>query len=114
MPTEDLRVELAKLVVSMGYIQRELEEAKTARKSQYEKMEEQSNTLTKLDSRMGEVEKSLKTQAPTIEEFITIKHKVQGAGTAGKWIWGSVGAVLSLIGLIVAAKSGLISLFMGK
>jgi len=87
MPNENLAVELAKLAVSLEYIQREMAEAKIARKDQYEKMEEQNLTLSKLDTRMGEVEKSLKTQAPTIEEFITIKQRVVGAGLFGRWTW---------------------------
>lgn len=97
MPTEDLRVELARLGVTLQFIQKELEEAKAARKVQYETAEKQSVTLNSLDTRMTEVEKSLKTQAPTIEEFITIKHKVQGAGLFGRWAWVALAAIVGFL-----------------
>ncbi|WP_244832408.1 hypothetical protein [Caballeronia sp. TF1N1] len=110
MPNEDLRVELATISVTLGFVQRELEEARLARKGQYEKMEEQGKTLNQLDTRLGEVEKSLKTQAPTIEEFITIKHKVQGAGLFGKWTWTVLAFV---IGLAFSFRTELVRIFFG-
>ena len=93
MPNESLEVQLAVLGERFAFIQRELEEAKTARKAQYEKMEEQSVSLANLDNRLKAVETSLTSQAPTIEEFITIKHKITGAGLAGHWTW-KIGAGL--------------------
>jgi hypothetical protein len=87
MPNDSIEVQLAVLVTQFGFIQKELEDAKAARKGQYEKMEEQSQMLTTMDGRMKVVEESLKQQAPTIEEFITIKHKVVGAGVFGRWTW---------------------------
>lgn len=82
-----LEVQLAVISTQMGFIQQELAEAKTARKGQYEKMEEQSLVLATVESRLKKVEESLAEQAPTIEEFIAIKHKVLGAGLAGRWLW---------------------------
>lgn len=87
MPNDSIEVQLAVLLTKMGFIQEELAEAKAARKGQYEKAEEQSQLLTSMDGRMKAVEDSLKQQAPTIEEFITIKHKVVGAGVFGRWTW---------------------------
>jgi hypothetical protein len=97
MSNEPLAIQLARVAVSMEYIQKELEDAKQARKGQYEKMEEQNVTLMKLDGRMSEVEKSLRTQAPTIEEFITIKQRVVGAGVAGRWSWAALTGVIALL-----------------
>lgn len=114
MGDENLAVQLARMEERLLYIAREQDEAKRSRKATYEKMEEQSQTLILMDGRMQKVEESLKTQAPTIEEFITIKHKVQGAGAAGKWIWGAAGSLLGMVGLIAAAKTGLITLLTGK
>lgn len=108
MANEDLRVELATISVTLSFVQRELEEARLARKGQYEKMEEQGRTLLQLDNRLGEVEKSLKTQAPTIEEFITIKHKVAGAGLFGKWTWI---ALSFIVGLMFSFRTELIRVF---
>lgn len=101
MPNDSIEVQLAVLVTQFGFIQKELEDAKTARKGQYEKMEEQSQMLTTMDGRMKAVESSLATQAPTIEEFITIKHKVVGAGIFGRWTWL---ALCGLVGLLFSFR----------
>jgi uncharacterized coiled-coil protein SlyX len=97
MPNESLEVQLAVLSERFAFIKQELEEAKTARKSQYEKMEEQSVMMVNMDNRMRAVEISLTSQAPTIEEFITIKHKITGAGLAGHWVWKIGGGVLIVL-----------------
>jgi hypothetical protein len=97
MPSESLDVKLAVLAAQFEFIKKELEEARLARKGQYEKMEEQGKTLTEMGSRLENVEKSLASQAPTIEEFITIKHKVVGAGLAGRWTWVALTAVVGLM-----------------
>jgi hypothetical protein len=96
MPNDSIEVQLAVLVTQFGFIQKELEDAKVARKGQYEKAEEQSQLLTSMDGRMKTVEESLRQQAPTIEEFITIKHKVVGAGIAGRWTWVILAALVGL------------------
>ena len=97
---EDEKVRLARLEERFNFIYNELMEAKTSRKNQYEKIEEMSSTVVQIDNRVQIVEGSLKQQAPTIEEFITIKHKVVGAGFAGKWVWvilsGVIGFLFSL------------------
>lgn len=43
------------------------------------------------------IKEQLASNAPTIQEFVTIKHKVQGAGALGKFIWASGGALLATI-----------------
>ncbi|AWY08127.1 hypothetical protein HOT48_gp112 [Klebsiella phage ZCKP1] len=45
-----------------------------------------------LSTRLKRVEESITKSEPTIEEFITIKHKVAGAGIFGKWAWAVAGA----------------------
>ena len=42
-------------------------------------------SLQKMEGRLKNVEDSFAKSEPTIEEFITIKHKVAGAGVFGKW-----------------------------
>lgn len=96
-PDKSLEVQLAVLAEQYNHIKQELKEAKEARKLQYETAEKQSNTLTQMDIRMKAVEDSLKQQAPTIEEFITIKHKVVGAGMAGRWAWVVLCALVGLL-----------------
>ncbi|WWC82040.1 phage tail length tape-measure protein T [Burkholderia phage vB_BpP_HN05] len=94
---EDEKVRLARLEERFNFIATELSEAKASRKIQYEKLEEMSQTVTQMDNRVQVVEGSLKQQAPTIEEFITIKHKVVGAGLAGKWTWAILGGIISFL-----------------
>lgn len=109
--TPSIEVQLAILVTEMGHIKGELVDAKSARHDQWQKMQEQSSTLSKMDNRLESVEESLAKSAPTIEEFITIKHKVVGAGAIGKWIWVAATAILTMIATLAAAKTGLLSLF---
>jgi hypothetical protein len=87
MSNDTIAIQLAVLAEQMRYIRQEMDDAKTARKGQYEKAEEHSRILIQMDGRMQKVEESLQQQAPTIEEFITIKHKVVGAGLFGRWTW---------------------------
>lgn len=53
-----------------------------------------------MTARLKNVEDSLAKNEPTIEEFITIKHKVVGAGMFGKWVWFGLGAVITMIAAI--------------
>lgn len=49
-------------------------------------------SINDIGNRLKNVEDSLAKNEPTIEEFITIKHKVVGAGIFGKWVWAGAGA----------------------
>jgi len=79
-----------------------------------EKMEESigklQNSILESDSRLKRVEESITKSEPTIEEFITIKHKVVGAGVFGKWVWLGAGAI---IGVIAAARREIFAWFAG-
>lgn len=65
-------------------------------------------SMQKLESRLKSVEDSLAKSEPTIEEFITIKHKVVGAGIFGKWVWAGAGAI---IGILAAARREIFAWF---
>lgn len=67
-------------------------------------------SMQKLESRLKSVEDSLAKSEPTIEEFITIKHKVVGAGIFGKWVWAGAGAI---IGVMAAARREIFAWFAG-
>lgn len=67
-------------------------------------------SITIMDNRLKNVEESLAKNEPTIEEFITIKHKVVGAGLFGKWVWLGAGAI---IGLLAAARREIFAWFAG-
>ncbi|AVO23164.1 hypothetical protein RIVERRIDER_83 [Xanthomonas phage RiverRider] len=52
-----------------------------------QQLKAQNEQLIAMSQRMQNVETSLTTQKPVIDDFITIKHKVVGAGQFGKWVW---------------------------
>lgn len=66
------------------------------------------DSIQKMDVRLKSVEDSLAKSEPTIEEFITIKHKVVGAGILGKWVWAGAGAI---IGILAAARREIFAWF---
>lgn len=68
---------------------RNIFENQTREAREREKMEE---SMGDLSIRLKRVEESITKSEPTIEEFITIKHKVAGAGIFGKWVWAGAGA----------------------
>lgn len=94
---ENIEAQLARMDERMKMIVASLEQDRSSRKEQYENAEQTRLTLQDISSRLGAVEKGLADNAPTIEEFITIKHKVAGAGVAGRWAWVAVAAVISVL-----------------
>lgn len=66
------------------------------------------DSVRQMEGRLKSVEDSLAKSEPTIEEFITIKHKVVGAGIFGKWIWAGAGAI---IGILAAARREIFAWF---
>lgn len=103
--SESVEVKLARVDERMITVLAELLEAKNGRKSQYDAIEALRLAFEGLANRVGNVEDKFATAQPTIEEFITIKHKVQGAGALGKWLW-LVGGVL--LGAIAGSRAAII------
>lgn len=62
-----------------------------------ERMTEYATGQQTMNQKMTMIEAQLASNQPTIQEFVTIKHKVQGAGAAGKWIWAAAAAALTFI-----------------
>ena len=110
MENESDSVTLARLEERL----RTIFENQTRESREREKMEESikklSESMGDLSTRLKRVEESITKSEPTIEEFITIKHKVVGAGTFGKWVWAAAGAILSLL---VAARKEILAWFAG-
>ena len=75
-----------------------------------ETLSELKDSINNMDNRLKNVENSLAKSEPTIEEFITIKHKVAGAGIFGKWVWAGAGAI---IGVLAAARREIFAWFAG-
>lgn len=93
---------------------RNIFENQTRESREREKMEESikklSESMGDLSIRLKRVEESITKSEPTIEEFITIKHKVAGAGIFGKWVWAGAGAI---IGVLAAARREIFAWFAG-
>ena len=89
-------------------------ENQTRDRQDCEKLEETlvelRDSINDIDNRLKNVEDSLAKNEPTIEEFITIKHKVVGAGIFGKWVWAGAGAI---IGVLAAARREIFAWFAG-
>lgn len=81
-----------------------------AREKMEESIEGLKESIKDFDTRLQRVEDSLAKSEPTIEEFITIKHKVVGAGIFGKWVWAGAGAI---IGILAAARREIFTWFAG-
>lgn len=92
---ESLEVQFARMDEQMKMILSELREGKTDRKEQYERIEKIATVMNTINGRVENVENKLAGQAPTIEEFITIKHKVVGAGIMGKWLWAAGAGIIA-------------------
>lgn len=100
MSGESVEVRVARLEENLRFLVEEAREAKASRKSQYETNELVSRFMTNLSNDVQLVRDKLAGQTPTIEEFITIKHKVEGAGKAGTLFW-SIGS--ALLGALASA-----------
>ena len=60
-------------------------------------VKEISTSLAHVGHRVESVEHSLAKASPTIDEFIIIKHKIQGAGILGKWLWVALGFLVGTV-----------------
>ena len=97
MALEAPEVKIARVEERLAVVLQELGQARDGRKQQYEMIERINNMLIQLESRVAGVEQSLASNAPTIQEFVDIKMKVQGAGIAGKWIWAIVASLVTFL-----------------
>lgn len=106
MSGEPNEVKIARMEERLNTVLVELQQARDGRKQQYDTLESIGRSLLLIDNRVQSVEKRLSEAGPTIDEFITIKHKVVGAGVLGKWIW-ALGA--SLITILYTSREAIIS-----
>lgn len=97
MSGESLDVKLARMDEQMKTVRESVDLARDSRKQQYEMIERINQVLIKMDGRLDGVEKSLAKATPTIDEFVNIKLKVQGAGMAGKAAWAVGVTIISVL-----------------
>lgn len=93
---DSVEVKVARMDEQLKAVREDMDLARESRKQQYEMIENVHRILIKVEHRMDGVEKTLAAATPTIDEFVNIKLKVQGAGMAGKAIWATVGAILTV------------------
>lgn len=108
---ESTEIQLARLDERMKMLLDRMEENHQADARMRTWMATTDNSLQAIISRVTNVEASLAKNAPTIEEFMTIKHKIIGAGMAGRWMWVTFG---TLLGLVISAREHIIKIFSGS
>lgn len=97
MTIEPLEVKLARFDEQLKAVRADMALAREARKQQYEMIERINNMLVKLEGRVAGVESSLALNAPTIQEVVDIKMKIQGAGIAGRWAWAIMASLATFL-----------------
>ena len=78
MGQESTEVQMARLEERLKVILERLDEARNDQQASQQNIGLITQTLQSISSRVENVESSLATAKPTIEEFITIKHRVVG------------------------------------
>ena len=99
--SDSMEVQVARIAEGMRIIVKDLDDAAISRNSQYKRVEEIALSVALMDARVKNMESTIASNAPTLAEFTAMKHKVQGAGVFGRWIWVAAGA---LIGLLINIK----------
>ena len=102
MGNESMEIQLARQEERMKTILLRMEEDRLEHRQSREQMGAINSTLIAIGNRVENVEASLAKATPTIDEFITIKHKVVGAGLMGKWAW-IIGA--GLLGFLFGVRN---------
>lgn len=98
---ESAEAQIARLDERVKTLLQLLEKKESTESAMQQWMGSVDQILSQMNHRMENVEKSLATSAPTINEFIVLKHKVLGAGVLGKAIW--VGGA-AIIGFLYGAR----------
>lgn len=96
MGNESLEAQLARIDERLRLVMVQNDKAEASRKEQYQFNERIERTVGDMSVKVTNVENKLATASPTIEEFITIKHKIVGAGKLGKYLWLAGGALITL------------------
>jgi len=105
-----MEVQLARMDERMQTMVEEMRLSRESRTKLHTSIDQMNVSVSKLDGRVAGVEASLASAQPTIQEFITIKHKVVGAGALGKWLWIAGGA---LLGAVAVSREHIINFLKG-
>lgn len=74
-------------------------------KSQSELSFQTGQQLFQFNAKLEVMDTRLSAASPTIDEFMRLRQRIQGAGILGKWLWISVGAV---IGILASARQAIL------
>lgn len=94
---ESAEIQMARLQEQLKSVIATLAEDREDRKERDKQLTQIAVSISNLDRRLEAVEHQMAAASPTIQEFITIKHKVVGAGIFGKWAWALGGATIAVI-----------------
>lgn len=108
MSDESTSVLLARLEERLETLFKNQEKEERSKEKLEQTLSGLKDSVQQMEGRLKSVEDSLAKSEPTIEEFITIKHKVVGAGIFGKWVWAGAGAI---IGILAAARREIFAWF---
>lgn len=107
-PTE---IQLARLDERMRMILDRMDENHESNVVNRAWMAQVDRSLHDIGSRVTNVENTVSRNAPSLDELVAIKHKVMGAGVAGKWLWIALGATLSMI---ISSREHFLRFFSGQ
>jgi len=94
---ESPEVQIARLDERLNVLIDWLESDQQNKKDLHRWMGSVDISMERMSARLENVERSLASTAPTINEFVTLKNKVIGAGALGKWVWAGAAALLTWI-----------------
>lgn len=106
--SEPIEVQLARMDERMKSILQAQQANSEAQAAQFRQLHALDNTMHSLKERVSDMEESIANAGPALAEYTMIKHKVIGAGLAGKWIWVAASFVL---GAIASSKGAILSWF---
>lgn len=92
---------VALILTRFDEINRQLAEGSDGRRRTYEKVEAVARELLLLTTKVENLEHTVSSMSPTVQEFVTMKQQAQGAGKLGAFLW-SAGRIL-LAGAAAAA-----------
>ena len=87
--------DLGRLEEGLRNIEKAIERSDASRKQLYDKIDGVDTKVTQMEMSIQHVTKELNEMKPTVAEYMSVKHKVAGAGWLGKMLWAAGGIILT-------------------
>ena len=84
---ESLEIQIARIQEQLKAMDSYLQEGREDRKTNLDSISRMITSVEIMERRLQKLEDQFAKSEPTIQEFITIKHQVKGAGALGRWAW---------------------------